>query len=913
MFVHHSRHPSLAIPPRKESKAAPKKAPPKKAAPAKKAAPKAASATKKKPAIKAVAADDELEEEEDQNEHEDRNSSGSDTAGEKNHGEEGHGEKNKSSEGADHLADDLRDMATPPPDDDLTHDLCNLDDSADALRDMATPPPNEIPPDKVSPSPQQQRDSTPPPRDSTPPLPPPDKVPPPPQQQCESTPPPPPRDSTPPHDSTPPPPPPDKVLPPLQQQQRESTPPPPPRDSTPLHDSTPPPPPPDKVLPPPQQQQHESTPPPPPRDSTPPARLHSTAAPARQGPAAAAAAARIHSTAAPARQGLAAAAAAAQLHSTAAPTQLHSTAAPKGGAKTVVATSQEDGVELDGGSWRECNPDAPMKPPRVVASRPDLTDAEKNSLALQCELNVAAKARFEKEITDFDASMWTKANELAEEFDKTPEEPVERPSMEVSLEVNADRPAGSKLKAPALQKMLKEDGRYDDQTPEEQEALLTEFEESRGVVKSGTRLNNTAACRDVTAFSSRVNREITLLNKRTGAEAFCVIGRSDVHDTIKPGVVGTPNSFKFFPQILRTTHDQFAIKFDNFGINRDEIGLSAGFDALRKSTISMISDGLHCATGKHLQMKYEDYDDILSDYSVELVGWPKDVPFKAPSVLGSINLIRPVHDALTAGSCRWEKMTDARVEEHKAAVAAKAKKTKKPHRDKGLTRDAAREMREKKRQRGSDDEGGKPKCRRTNLTGMSPDELAEHKRKLNREKKRRARARKSGATVPVPSRARSAKSRATVSDSEDEDNDEDDDDDEEEWVPIGEKGKKRKAREDESGSEGDGEGRRKKKKAKRADSADSTPPPTPAENERRKARRARHAEKAKANLRTSLSPRKAVGPRPLPKPKYKPALTPGASTSKLPRVLTLSGIDLAPETDSSSDDEEDDEEEEAGH
>lgn len=69
---------------------------------------------------------------------------------------------------------------------------------------------------------------------------------------------------------------------------------------------------------------------------------------------------------------------------------------------------------------------------------------------------------------------------------------------------------GNKLRAPALQKLMKERGLFEDLTQAEEDEMLREFEESRGLKKSGTRLNNAAATRDVTAFTKFINREVRI-------------------------------------------------------------------------------------------------------------------------------------------------------------------------------------------------------------------------------------------------------------------------------------------------------------------------------------------------------------------------------------------------------------------
>ncbi|KAJ7044287.1 hypothetical protein C8F04DRAFT_1250230 [Mycena alexandri] len=550
------------------------------------------------------------------------------------------------------------------------------------------------------------------------------------------------------------------------------------------------------------------------------------------------------------------------------------------------APSTEAPMNFEGGSWRERRPDAPQQPGRELPPRVELSAAEKNAAQLKRTLNGDLKSRYEAAITEFEVSMLETAAKLAKEFDKTPLEVKKALRGKTSLSKERSH---NLQNAKVWKFSLEENTGREDLTPLEEDELLREFEESRGLKKSGTRLNNAAAARDVTAFTKSINRELALLNKRTGAIGFCAIARSDVNDTLRPVCVGTEDALKFFPQILQTTDEQFAVKFDNFGINQED-------------TVARISDGLFRATGKHLHMKYGDYNDLLTDYGVELVGWPEGVPFQAPSVLGSMERIWPVHNVLVAGSCRWEKMSEARVAKHKEAVAKKLKKGKKERSDKGLTREEAKELKEKETKKKRKRADGDSTPLHVNRSAMDPEELAEHLRNLNCEKKRRSRARAAGKPIPAPSRSRvrsgpppKKKSRAVVSDTSDGD---DSDREEEEWVPVGGKarkskrGEKRKAAE-ESESEEDSEseggkkmaGRKKKVKRSHHDTSDEeeTPPrlrgplPFSARHSKKYERamalaeeNARRREKRKQAIRSSSSPQKSVSPkRPLPKPVFK--------------------------------------------
>ncbi|KAJ7023082.1 hypothetical protein C8F04DRAFT_1193743 [Mycena alexandri] len=429
---------------------------------------------------------------------------------------------------------------------------------------------------------------------------------------------------------------------------------------------------------------------------------------------------------------------------------------PKHAANPHAPPTEED-ITLQGASWRLRNPDVPEQPPGKGKKKVDLSAAEKASLKLKRELGSDRKTEYMAAISDFEQLAADEAERIAKKFGKdidvvkkamrgltslAKERAINLQNAKVwkySAEVNANLPPGSKIRAPALHKHVKTAPEWVSMTQSEQDLLLQEFEEARGVKKSGTRLSNAAASRDVTAFTNRMDKELTLLYKRTGAIGFCCIGRSDIGDTLKPACVGR-EAVKFFPHVLHTTDNQFAMKFDNYTCNRDSVGREVNFNTLRSQTIGMIGDGLERATGKKIQMKYNDYDSLLTEYHVELLGWPEEVEFLAPA-------------SLATGSCRWQKMSDARIAEHKAAMAEKtaAKKKKKERSDKGLTREEAAE--ERKRKREEEEEEGVKK-RKSKLSALTPEERTEHERKLNREKKQRQRLRKKGLDVPAPSRKR---------------------------------------------------------------------------------------------------------------------------------------------------------------
>ncbi|KAJ7027584.1 hypothetical protein C8F04DRAFT_1189390 [Mycena alexandri] len=492
------------------------------------------------------------------------------------------------------------------------------------------------------------------------------------------------------------------------------------------------------------------------------------------------------------------------------------------------APAQGPNLILDGASCSGRNPDAPHQPPPKPQKKPELGDAEKASMKLKREEKLKDKQEYESAVAAFEGELKEKAEELAKHFDKTVTEVKKALRGNLSLakerkfskEINANCGPGENIKPPELQRLMKADHpAYSTLTQEEEELLLQEHAEHKGVKKLGTRLTNAAAARDVTAFGTRIERDCASLYRRTGAVDFITIGRSDVHDTLKPTCLGVADTIPFFPRILHTTAEQFAIRFDNYTVNKDAIGLDLGYQTLRRDCTSLVSENLEHKINKKVNMRYEDYDRFVLDHGYELLGWPEDAPFMAPSNLGTLERLRPLYDALVSGSCCWEPISEARKKELGAAVANKEKRSKKERSDKGMSRaesKATREKRKRKEERDEDDdededdnEGGHKKCRRTNLSGYTSEERREHKCKMHCEKKQRQRAKakeraakagesetktarkrkraaeEEGGEAPVAKKTKGKSSgkkvvsRKTISDSNEE----------EEWVPEGSKKK----------------------------------------------------------------------------------------------------------------------------
>ncbi|KAJ7729143.1 hypothetical protein B0H16DRAFT_1734310 [Mycena metata] len=630
-------------------------------------------------------------------------------------------------------------------------------------------------------------------------------------------------------------------------------------------------------------------------------------------------------------------------------------------------------INLGGGSWgdRRGMNDRPQLFGKIKQKR-HLGEVQKASMKLKRDLHKKSKAEMQLAVLavgEYHAKAFEATEDLALKYGKTVDDihhairgmDTFKRRRSTSLhnakvwryaqEINAGREDGQKYKANAVAAMLKNSTQFDGMTKSEAATLLTEFEAYKSAKLQATpRLSHAAAAWEVNSFTKKMEVELDAMQERTGALAFLVVARSDVDDTLRPGIYGSNEALDYFPHCMSMTGHQFTLKYDHWAVNRDATALDVGC----VNPQYCLPLQTEAKVGKKVIMKYSDYDAILTDHGYELIGWPADIPFAAPSNLATVDKLRPLRDALLNGTCRWEAMSTERKAEHAAKVtaAAAADVRKKERSDKGKTRsEAAAEREKRKHDEGGANKGGAKKKRRTNLSGLTEEERTEHIRNREAKKKRRQRAKLCGedfvseedqpaaparkkrkrageeddgaaAKRKRPARGRGVLSRPTVSDSEDG-----------EYTPAQEKGKG-KGKEKEKSEEEEEEDDEDEEDDKSSDDSRSDPDlprthlPYSAQPSKRhhehyplfaatkkicladrdKAQALRKAAKKKAALAGSdhgalqqkiaarRSPQKqAPGPRPAPRP-----VKPVASTSRLPKTLTQ--VDLSPSNEEQEDD-----------
>ncbi|KAJ7873783.1 hypothetical protein B0H13DRAFT_2348865 [Mycena leptocephala] len=431
----------------------------------------------------------------------------------------------------------------------------------------------------------------------------------------------------------------------------------------------------------------------------------------------------------------------------------------------------DSALTLDSATWAECNAEAPKNPLQERVKTP-LGEAEKASQKERRKQKAEEDEAFQNALADFDLEMDSKAEEIALKFHKEVDDVKQAiravsflstdravnlqnaKTWKIRTEVNDVLPAGEKHPIAVLQKMVREDPHFQNMTDKDEEALIMEFEAHPDKKVVGTRLSNASAARDVTVFTKRVHHKLCSLQKRTGAIGVCVIGWSSVSDLLAPACVGPEEGRQYFPQVLRSTPDQFAVKFDHYTVNRGVGGLELGSNELRKAVADGISDALEQRIGKKVTMKYGDYDQLVAVYGVELLG------------------------GLRANTLRWEVMSDARKAEHKAAMATKEKKQQKERCDKDMTREEAAKLwgtssNKRKASEDSDEgEGERPKrIKKAVMACMTDKEKAAHKPRTSAKSKEIIEEEDDGDYEPPLNKGK-AKAKANLSEDDDDEGEE---------------------------------------------------------------------------------------------------------------------------------------------
>ncbi|KAJ7216260.1 hypothetical protein C8J57DRAFT_1538074 [Mycena rebaudengoi] len=195
--------------------------------------------------------------------------------------------------------------------------------------------------------------------------------------------------------------------------------------------------------------------------------------------------------------------------------------------------------------------------------------------------------------------------------------------------------------------------------------------------------------RDVTWTGDMIYDEFAALLKRTGTKAFAVITSSFFGNNVAPTVIGTTESRAFIPEILGMTSDNLALKFNFWAKNKDSLTSAPAPAAAaqrkhhkdcQKHWVSLWKDHHRDVTGDpDAQVHYEGFDKKTGvQYGLKCVGWPTNIPFKAPSNMGQgvSAAVKLLTERFTAGHLKLVKLSTTEWEELKERVAEEEKEKK---------------------------------------------------------------------------------------------------------------------------------------------------------------------------------------------------------------------------------------------
>ncbi|KAI6011557.1 hypothetical protein PISMIDRAFT_123097, partial [Pisolithus microcarpus 441] len=213
-----------------------------------------------------------------------------------------------------------------------------------------------------------------------------------------------------------------------------------------------------------------------------------------------------------------------------------------------------------------------------------------------------------------------------------------------ALEVNADRPCGTKYSLKEIQQMVKDDKRLQNLSQEEMDQYVSTLKEHCDMKTHSVRANNEVSRFNMYALHSPDchHHKLNGLRNCTGIYATLLVMRGHINDSIQSTWTMTDNLAEFWEDVfghqiadVTRQYEQWACTQNQNLVEHDSLG------SLHKQITKAVSSGLA----------------IVETYGVRLVGWPEGVKFANPSVIGTVVEARKLRDALHSGSCFWKRLS----------------------------------------------------------------------------------------------------------------------------------------------------------------------------------------------------------------------------------------------------------------
>ncbi|KAG6808136.1 hypothetical protein H0H92_005288, partial [Tricholoma furcatifolium] len=257
-------------------------------------------------------------------------------------------------------------------------------------------------------------------------------------------------------------------------------------------------------------------------------------------------------------------------------------------------------------------------------------------------------------------------------------------------ELNDGLRKGNRLPLERVQEIVMEEIEEGKYTIDEIEAMKDELLEQRELKTKGARCSNRAAAVDHHATLRHLEAEMGNLHERVGTVGFAFFSRGHINDSIIPGWIDSQGAVSFVKDVLQTTPEELANKFELWACTKDRgkrhvmrkkwLVLTAKSEhkapkigMVRGECVNIVSRGLREITGlSNVTMHYENYEvDVVLKYGAVLKGWPPGVKFQSPAKITRMEDACILRDALLSGK---RKRGEESVSEDDDEKAMKSKK-----------------------------------------------------------------------------------------------------------------------------------------------------------------------------------------------------------------------------------------------
>ncbi|KAF8324835.1 hypothetical protein F5887DRAFT_838566, partial [Amanita rubescens] len=241
-------------------------------------------------------------------------------------------------------------------------------------------------------------------------------------------------------------------------------------------------------------------------------------------------------------------------------------------------------------------------------------------------------------------------------------------------------------------------GEYHKLTNEQKQALLDEYAQTKAVASKGVRVSARSKVNDASQTLEAIETMLDNLCSRTGLEALLFATRGSLDMPLKGVTYATPGVEEFLQSTMKIDTTDFLAKMEGFALQ----GLKAGVvqnhqqrrTELRTSVRNEVTKQLRDITGVNsARMEWKHYfRNVVKRYSIEIQGWPGDIPLEAVGDLSCARL-EDLLKKLSNGVICWKKLTEdelaQREEEHALQIQngdISASPPRRPRSDKGKKR-----------------------------------------------------------------------------------------------------------------------------------------------------------------------------------------------------------------------------------